>query len=86
MLIGENPMTDISEADFLTSPLLTSAGFKHAFFTRDGGVSVAAYRSLNFSVMVGDSEENVAQNLERGARALGVARERALWLSRATPS
>ena len=81
MLIRQSPMTDLSEADFLTSPLLSAAGFRHAFFTRHGGVSAAAYRSLNFSVLVGDSEENVAQNLERAARALVVPAERVYFLS-----
>lgn len=74
-------MSGFSEADALTSPLLSMAGFRHAFFTRRGGVSDAAYRSLNFSVTVGDSEANVAQNLERGARVLGVAPERIYFLS-----
>jgi YfiH family protein len=68
-------------ARFRTSPLLTSAGFRHAFFTRRGGVSAGPYASLSFSVAAGDSEENVARNLERAARALGVASERIYYLS-----
>src|SRR5262245_51850166 len=74
-------MTVSSEAEFLTSPLLSGAGFRHAFFTRHGGVSVAAYHSLNFSIAVGAKEENVAQNLLRVARALGIAAERVYFLS-----
>ena len=61
--------------------MLGAAGFRHAFFTRSGGVSSGPYRSLNFSVAVGDSEENVQQNLERAATVLGVAARRIFYLS-----
>jgi len=72
-------MTD--HAEFLESALLREAGFRHAFFTRNGGVSVGAYRSLSFSVAAGDSPDNVSQNLERAARALGVKSSRIHFLS-----
>lgn len=68
-------------AEFLTSPLLTRAGFSHAFFTRRGGVSSGAYSSLSFSVAAGDSEHNVTANLERAANALGVDVGRVYYLS-----
>jgi purine-nucleoside/S-methyl-5'-thioadenosine phosphorylase / adenosine deaminase len=68
-------------ADFLESALLRGAGFRHAFFTRKGGVSAGAYSSLNFSVAVGDSEANVKQNLERAATELGVPSTRIHFLS-----
>jgi YfiH family protein len=60
---------------------LTRAGFSHAFFTRRGGVSNGAYASLSFSVAAGDSEQNVAANLERAADALGVDASRVYYLS-----
>jgi hypothetical protein len=60
---------------------LTRAGFRHAFFTRRGGVSSGAYASLSFSVASGDSERNVAVNLERAAGALGVDAARLYYLS-----
>jgi polyphenol oxidase len=63
-------MTD--RAELLESALLRDAGFRHAFFTRNGGVSTGAYASLSFSVAAGDSAENVRQNLERAGVALGV--------------
>lgn len=66
---------------FLTSPLLETAGFRHAFFTRAGGVSTGPYASLSFSVAAGDSPENVEANLERAAAALGVAKNRLYFLS-----
>jgi len=72
-------MTD--HAEFLESALLRDAGFKHAFFTRRGGVSEGAYSSLSFSVAAGDSEANVAQNLERAAAVLGVTSTRIHFLS-----
>jgi YfiH family protein len=68
-------------AEFRASPLLTSAGFRHAFFTRKGGVSSGPYASLSFSVAAGDSEEHVARNLERAARTLGVTAESVYYLS-----
>ncbi|HEX2672687.1 MAG TPA: laccase domain-containing protein, partial [Polyangiaceae bacterium] len=72
-------MTD--HAEFLESALLRDAGFRHAFFTRRGGVSEGAYSSLSFSVAAGDSEANVRQNLERAAAVLGVASVRIHFLS-----
>jgi polyphenol oxidase len=61
-------------AHFLKSELLERSGFRHAFFTRRGGVSEGPFRSLNFSSAVGDDIANVAENLELAARALGVPR------------
>jgi len=68
-------------AEFLESALLREAGFRHAFFTRKGGVSLGAYSSLSFSVAAGDSEANVKQNLERAAAQLGIASTRIHFLS-----
>ncbi|MES1177798.1 MAG: peptidoglycan editing factor PgeF [Myxococcales bacterium] len=72
-------MTD--HAEFLESRLLREAGFRHAFFTRNGGVSKGAYRSLSFSIAAGDDPEHVTQNLERAALALGVESARIHFLS-----
>ncbi len=63
-------MTD--HAQLLESALLRGAGFRHAFFTRNGGVSEGAYRSLSFSIAAGDKPENVSRNLERAALELGI--------------
>lgn len=68
-------------AAFLESSLLRAAGFRHAFFSRRGGVSKGPYESLNFSITVGDDPGNVARNLELGAEALGVRSERIYFLS-----
>jgi YfiH family protein len=66
---------------FLTSPLLEKAGFRHAFFTRVGGVSEGPYASLSFSAAAGDSQKNVDANLERAAAALGVDASRLYFAS-----
>ena len=71
----------MNQAEHLQSRILREAGFRHAFFTRRGGVSTGPYRSLNFSAAVGDSQELVAQNLRLGAEALGVVAERVYFLS-----
>lgn len=71
----------MSPAAHLTSPLLTRAGFRHAFFTRRGGVSSGPFASLNFSVKVGDTPENVARNLDLAGECLGVARSRIFFSS-----
>jgi YfiH family protein len=53
-------------------------GIRHAFFTRDGGVSPGIYASLNAGVGSNDVPENVATNRARMATSLGVAPERFL--------
>lgn len=50
-------------------------GLRHAFFTREGGVSEGPYRSLNGGVGSADEPARVEENRARMARALGVAPE-----------
>jgi YfiH family protein len=54
-------------ADSLALP-----GIRHAFFTREGGVSAGAYRSLNGGIGSHDSSTHIAENRSRMATALGV--------------
>jgi YfiH family protein len=61
--------------------MLTAAGFRHAFFTRQAGVSRGPYRSLNCSYSVGDRPGRVTENLARVAAALGLPLSRLYWLS-----
>lgn len=68
-------------AKHLTSELLSSFGFTHAFFTREGGVSEPPFASLSFSVSAGDSADNVAENLRRAAEVLGITPQRLCFLS-----
>jgi hypothetical protein len=51
---------------------------RHAFFTREGGVSQGVYASLNAGVGSGDDQRLVTENRARMASALGVAPERLL--------
>jgi YfiH family protein len=46
---------------------------RHAFFTREGGVSDGIYRSLNGGIGSRDAPEKVRENRARMAAALGVA-------------
>lgn len=45
---------------------------KHAFLTRQGGVSLPPYHSLNWGNLNGDLEEHVTQNRNRTAKAFGL--------------
>ena len=52
------------------------SGLRHAFFTREGGVSSGLYGSLNGGVGSNDDPGHVAQNRARMASALGVGADR----------
>ena len=52
---------------------LASPNIRHAFFTREGGVSSGIYESLNGGIGSNDAPENVRENRARMATALGVA-------------
>jgi YfiH family protein len=63
----------------LASPLLSAVpGLRHAFFTREGGVSDGIYVSLNGGLGSKDDPAHVAENRRRMAERLGVAPERFL--------
>ena len=53
----------------LTSPAFGS-GVRHAFFTREGGVSDGVYASLNCGLGSGDDRANVRENRRRAAARL----------------
>lgn len=58
----------------VTSPALAGiSGLRHAFFTRDGGVSSGIYGSLNAGFGSGDDPDNVRENRRRMTEVLGVA-------------
>ena len=50
-------------------------GIRHAFFTRDGGVSSGVYEGLNGGTGSNDKPEHVAENRARMAAAVGVKPE-----------
>jgi polyphenol oxidase len=57
----------------LNSPLLSAIpGLRHAFFTRDGGVSDGIYASLNAGIGSNDDPAHVAENRRRMAERMGV--------------
>lgn len=63
----------------LTSPLLAAIpGLRHAFFTREGGVSGGLYASLNGGIGSQDDPQHVLENRRRMAEAVGVAPSRFL--------
>ena len=57
----------------IQAPSLAFPHIRHAFFTRDGGVSSGIYDSLNGGIGSNDAPENVRENRARMAQALGVA-------------
>ncbi len=57
-----------------TFPAL-NAGFGHAIFTRQGGVSGSPFSTLNLGGTVGDEPAAVSENHRRVLDALGLARE-----------
>lgn len=57
----------------ITHPLLTDAGVRHGFFTRQGGVSAGLYDSLNTGVGSKDDPAAVAENRRRVAERMGGA-------------
>src|SRR5262249_23230424 len=67
------------EAGMLQARLLAQlSGIRHAFFTRDGGVSDGVYASLNGGPGSADAPAHVAENRARMATALGVKPDRLL--------
>jgi hypothetical protein len=54
----------------ITSDALAGGGIRHAFFTREGGVSEGIFASLNCGFGSGDAEASVRENRRRAAAAL----------------
>lgn len=62
---------------FITSPdLAHETGIRHAFFSREGGVSTGIYASLNGGVGSRDDQGHVTENRARMAAHLGVERDK----------
>ena len=60
---------------FGSSLLAAIPGLRHAFFTREGGVSGEIYESLNGGLGSNDDPANVLENRRRMAEQMGVAPE-----------
>jgi polyphenol oxidase len=54
----------------IISDALAGDGIRHAFFTRDGGVSEGIFASLNCGLGSGDDKDKVLENRRRAAAAL----------------
>jgi YfiH family protein len=65
---------------FGSSLLSAIPGLRHAFFTREGGVSGGIYDSLNAGIGSNDDPANVTENRRRMAARMGVTPERFLSL------
>lgn len=64
----------MAEVPILTAPMLGALpGVRHAFFTRQGGVSEGLYASLNVGRGSNDDPERIDENRRRAAEALGAA-------------
>lgn len=59
-----------------STALASLPGVRHAFFTREGGVSEGAFASLNVGSRGGDLPERVAANRARAAARLGLGPDR----------
>jgi hypothetical protein len=58
----------------LSSPLLAAIpGLRHAFFTREGGVSDGVYAHLNGGLGSRDEPSHIAENRRRMAEQMGIA-------------
>ena len=80
------PQHTLSRDDSVSPPvvcaqLLSAEGFRHAFFTRIGGISRSPWDSLNLAASTGDDPDAVRENIRRCAAALGVPMERLYFLS-----
>ena len=65
----------------LESPLLSAVpGLRHAFFSRDGGVSDGIYTGLNGGIGSNDDPAKVAENRRRMAEQMGVTTDHFLTL------
>ena len=62
----------VNGVEFLTYKRLENIPFiKHAFSTKNGGVSEGIYKSMNLSYNRGDNKESVDENFKRFFNAIG---------------
>lgn len=72
----------IDTLPFYIFETLVEAPLQHAVLTRHGGVSRGPYRSLNLSLVVGDDEAAVHENIRRAYTTIGSEPERGVrpWM------
>lgn len=72
-ILRQFPIENGEELPLFIYPSLEQTGLvRHAFTTREGGVSEGIFSSLNLSFTRGDRQEAVEENYRRLAQALGV--------------
>jgi YfiH family protein len=64
-------MSQFTRLNPLTSKALEQTGIRHAFFTREGGVSEGVYRGLNGGLGSQDEPDRVIENRRRMAQHFG---------------
>jgi YfiH family protein len=74
-------MVTTDKMKLCATTLAAIEGVRHGFFTRQGGVSVGVYNSLNCGPGSGDDPQNVTANRARVAEILGVAPDGLLSVS-----
>src|SRR2546423_15167516 len=77
-MLGCNDDMTKSPGIVQAASLATLPGIRHAFFTREGGVSDGVYASLNGGPGSDDAPAKVAENRARMAAVLEVAPDRLL--------
>ena len=65
-------MTDPHPPQITEPALVRLGGLRHAFFTRQGGVSKGVYESLNMGYGSGDARDSIAENRRRAMAAFGL--------------
>jgi YfiH family protein len=73
--LRHQPQPDKTEP-LTAAPLAALDGIRHAFFTRQGGVSGGLFASLNTGLGSADDRDRVLENRARAAAWLGVAADR----------
>lgn len=72
---------DGSKLRYLTFPKLDEISIvSHGMTTREGGVSVGCYESMNLSYTRGDNPDHVSENYQRMMKVLGVDKSRAVTM------
>ena len=76
---NETRLNNVNEVDFLTYKRLEDLDYiRHAFSTKNGGVSEGIYKSMNLSYTRGDDKEKVDENFKRFFEATKMTLERAV--------
>lgn len=74
---SKDGVASMADIPYYAFPKLEKISYvKHAFSTREGGVSEGIFRSMNFGFLRGDKPESVRENYHRYACLFGVSENR----------